>query len=226
MTFGVNTSPFAGREGTVGDQPQAQGAAGPGAGARRRAAREPTDAADTFLVSGRGELHLAILIETMRREGYEFQVSAPEVILHEDPTPARRWSRWRKSTSRCLPYYTGVVVEMLGPRKGPDDWTCARAGNGTVYYTYLVPTRGLLGFRQSFLTATRGMGIVHSIFHGYEPHTSAPLSRADRLAGGVGKRRCTSTRCSTRRSAGKLFIGPGVEVYEGMIVGRARPTTT
>jgi len=181
-----------------------------------------TDSADTFLVSGRGELHLAILIETMRREGYEFQVSAPEVILRDDPNTGEKLEPVEEVHVEVPEQYSGVVVEMLGPRKGL--MTNLRQGNnGTVYYTYLVPTRGLLGFCQAFLTATRGTGIVHSIFYGYEPYAGPIKGRgAGSLVAWEGG---TTTAYSlfNAQERGRLFLGPGVEVYEGMIVGR-RPT--
>jgi GTP-binding protein len=222
MTFGVNTSPFAGREGTWGTSRKL----------KERLERElerdvalcvdPTDSADTFLVSGRGELHLAILIETIRREGYEFQVSAPEVILHEDPDSGETLEPVEEVHVEVPEQYSGVVVEMLGGRKGQMT-NVNHAENGTVYYTYRVPTRGLLGFRQAFLTATRGTGIVHSLFHGYEPYCGPLKGRNTGSLVAWENGLSTAYALFNVQERGKLFITPGIEVYEGMIVGR-RPT--
>jgi GTP-binding protein len=225
MTFGVNTSPFAGREGTWVTSRKLKERL-ERAIERDVALRvEPTDAADTFLVSGRGELHLAILIETMRREGHEFQVSAPEVIFHEDPDTGEKLEPVEEVHIEVPEPYSGVVVEMLGPRKG--QMTNMRQGangaTGTVYYTFLVPTRGLLGFRQSFLTATRGMGIIHSIFYGYEPYMGNIKTRQTGSLVAWENGISTNYALFNAQERGKLFIGSGVEVYEGMIVGR-RPT--
>ncbi len=211
MTFGVNTSPFAGREGTWVTSRKLKERL-ERAVERDVALRvEPTDAADTFLVSGRGELHLAILIETMRREGYEFQVSAPEVILHEDPDTGEKLEPVEEVHIEVPEPYSGVVVEMLGPRKGQmtNMHQGSNGSSGTVYYTFLVPTRGLLGFRQSFLTATRGMGIIHSIFYGYEPYMGrSSRGRPARWSpGSPGS--APTTRCSTRRSAASCSSAPG-----------------
>lgn len=225
MTFGVNTSPFAGREGTWVTSRKLKERLDRALERDVALRVEPTDAADTFLVSGRGELHLAILIETMRREGYEFQVSAPEVILHEDPETGEKLEPVEEVYIEVPEPYSGVVVEMLGPRKGrmTNMHQGSNGASGTVYYTYLVPTRGLLGFRQSFLTATRGLGIVHSIFHGYEPYMGVIKSRLTGSLVAWENGLSTQYALFNAQERGKLIIGPGVEVYEGMIVGR-RPT--
>jgi len=225
MTFGVNTSPFSGREGTWVTSRKIKERL-ERALERDVALRvEPTDAADTFLVSGRGELHLAILIETMRREGYEFQVSAPEVILHDDPDTGEKLEPVEEVYIEVPEPYSGVVVEMLGPRKGQmtNMHQGSNGASGIVYYTFLVPTRGLLGFRQSFLTATRGLGIVHSIFYGYEPYMGPIKARQNGSLVAWENGMSTQYALFNAQERGRLFIGPGVEVYEGMIVGR-RPT--
>jgi GTP-binding protein len=220
MTFGVNTGPFSGREGQWCTSRKL----------KERLERElerdvalrvdPTDSADTFLVSGRGELHLAILIENMRREGYEFQVSAPEVILREDPDTGQVLEPVEELHVEVPEDYSGVVVEMLGTRKGQLT-NMQRAENGIVYYTYLIPTRGLLGLRQAFLTATRGTGIMHTIFYDYLPHAGPIRQRTTGSLVAWENGLSTSYALFNAQERGRLFIGPGVDVYEGMIVGRA-----
>jgi GTP-binding protein len=219
MTFGVNTSPFAGREATWSTSRKLKERLDRELERNVALRVEPTEAADTFIVSGRGELHLAILIETMRREGYEFQVSAPEVIMHKDPDTGEMMEPVEEVFVEVPNEYTGVVAEMLGQRKG--QLQDMRTGDdGTVYYTYLVPTRGLLGFRQSFLTATRGTGIVHSLFYGYEPYAGNIRSRnfGSLVAWEAGV--ATPYAMFNAQERGRLFIQPGIEIYEGMIVGR------
>jgi len=220
MTFGVNTSPFAGREGQWGTSRKLKDRL------ERELERdvalrvEPTETADTFLVSGRGELHLAILIENMRREGYEFQVSAPEVILREDPDTGEMLEPFEELHVEVPEVYSGVAVEMLGQRKGQLT-NMHKADNGIVYYTYLIPTRGLLGLRQSFLTATRGTGIMHTIFHDYLPYAGAMRSRGNGSLVAWEAGMSTAYALFNAQERGKLFITPGIDVYEGMIVGRA-----
>ena len=216
MTFGVNTSPLTGREGRWGTSRKL----------RERLFEElrhnvalrvaETDNANTFIVSGRGELHLAILIETMRREGYEFQVSRPEVIFHqgEGGEMLEPFEQVHiETTSEAM----GTVVEMLGKRQGRMlDMVNTTDG---VRLIYLAPTRGLLGFRYQFLNATRGMGTLSTIFHGYEPMVGAVVSRASGsvVAWEAGVSNNFGLKNAEERSI--LFIGPGVEVYEGMVVG-------
>jgi len=217
MTFGVNTSPFTGREGKWGTSRRL----------RERLYEElrsnvalrvaDTDSAENFLVSGRGELHLGILIETMRREGYEFQVSRPEVIFHEgeDGTLLEPYEEVHIETSSDT---VGVVVEMLGGRRG-QMMDMQDTGQGTTRLIYIVPTRGLLGFRYQFLTSTRGMGIMNTVFHGYD-EMAGPM--ASRSSGSLVAWEAGTTTAYALKSAeerGVLFYGPGVEVYEGMVVG-------
>jgi GTP-binding protein len=178
---------------------------------------EDTDSAENFLVSGRGELHLGILIETMRREGYEFQVSRPEVIYHQadDGALLEPYEEVHVETSNET---VGIVVEMLGSRRGK--MTDMRdAGQGMTRIVYIVPTRGLLGFRYQFLTSTRGAGVMHTIFNGYDELAGAMATRSN---GSIVAWEAGSTTAYALKSAeerGVLFVGPGVEVYEGMVVG-------
>ena len=221
MAFSVNTSPFAGRDGTWSTSRQL----------RERLFKElehnvslrvqETDSPDTFVVSGRGELHLAILIETMRREGYEFQVGKPEVIMRSEN--GQLLEPVEEVYVEVPENMLGTVVELMGHRRG--QLLDMRHGErGTAYLTHLVSTRGLLGFRNAFMTATHGAGIMHTLFHGYQP-AAGDLIRRERgsiVAWEQGV--STSYALHNAEERGVLFIGPGVEVYQGMVVGQnARP---
>jgi GTP-binding protein len=218
MTFGVSTSPFSGREGTWGTSRRIRERLFDELKHNVSLRVEETGSADTFLVSGRGELHLAILIETMRREGYEFQVSRPEVI-YRDGEAGELLEPFEEVHIEVAEEHLGSVVEMLGERRGQMT-NMHHGGDGSVYLTYVAPTRGLLGFRYQFLTATQGTGIMHALFHDYLP-----------FAGEIGQRQhgslvaweagvSTNFGLSNAEARGALFIGPGVEVYEGMVVGQ------
>jgi GTP-binding protein len=217
MTFGVNTSPFAGREGRWGTSRKLRERLYDELRTNVALRVEDTDSAENFLVSGRGELHLGILIETMRREGYEFQVSRPEVIYHQadDGALLEPYEEVHVETSNDT---VGVVVEMLGSRRGKMT-EMHDAGQGMTRIVYIVPTRGLLGFRYQFLTSTRGEGVMHTIFNGYD-ELAGPMST--RTNGSIVAWEAGSTTAYALKSAeerGVLFINPGVEVYEGMVVG-------
>lgn len=217
MTFGVSTSPFAGKEGRWGTSRRLRERLDNELRQNVALRVEDTLSADTFLVSGRGELHLAILIETMRREGYEFQVSRPEVILRDGPD-GEKLEPYEEVHIETSPESVGVVVEMLGRRRG-EMLNLQDLNNGSVMLTYLAPTRGLLGFRYQFLTATRGMGIMHSIFHDYMP-LAGPIqgrSRGSLVAWETGA--TTTYGLKNGEERGVLFLGPGVGVYQGMVVG-------
>ncbi|PKN87828.1 MAG: translational GTPase TypA, partial [Chloroflexi bacterium HGW-Chloroflexi-7] len=165
MTFGVNTSPFTGKEGKWGTSRKLRERLFDELRNNVALRVEETEAADTFKVAGRGELHLAILIETMRREGYEFQVSRPEAIFKEDES-GNLLEPFEELHIETSPETVGTVVEMLGGRRGKM-LNMINNPDNTVHLTYTVPTRGLLGFRYQFLTATRGMGTLNSLFLGY-----------------------------------------------------------
>ncbi|MBK8032468.1 MAG: translational GTPase TypA [Chloroflexi bacterium] len=219
MTFGVNTSPVAGREGRTGW--------GTSRKLRERLFNETRsnlalrvsdgDSPERFVVSGRGELHLGILIETMRREGYEFEVSKPEVIYRRDPETGEMLEPVEEVHVDVADDMTGVVVEMLGTRRG--QMIDISSENGTTYLKYLVPTRGLLGFRAKLLTATSGMGTIHSIFHGYEPVAGAIPGRQFGSLVAFEAGPSTTYAMADLQQRGTFIIEPGTDVYEGMVVG-------
>lgn len=217
MTFGVNTSPFSGQEGRWNTSRKLRERLFDELRSNVALRVAETDSAERFVVSGRGELHLAILIETMRREGYEFEISRPEVIFHksEDGEMLEPFEEVHIETS---PETVGSVVEMLGARRG-QMMDMANTGDGNTRLIYLVPTRGLLGFRYQFLTTTRGMGVMNTIFHDYLPMAGPMTTRnsGSLVAWEPGETVTYGLRSAEER--GILFYGPGVPVYEGMVIG-------
>jgi GTP-binding protein len=217
MAFGVNTSPFTGREGRWGTSRRLRERLFTELKSNVALRVEETDSADTFIVSGRGELHLAILIETMRREGYEFQVSRPEVILHEGPD-GKMQEPYEEVFIETPPESVGVVVEMLGKRRG-EMTNMIDSSTGTVLLTFVVPTRGMLGFRYQFLTATRGLGVMNTVFHSYGPTSGVINSRSRGSLVAWEDGTTTTFGLKNAEERGTLFMGPGTEVYAGMVVG-------
>jgi GTP-binding protein len=217
MTFQVNTSPFAGKEGKYVTSRQLH----------ERLQREllhnvalrvtETDDPDKFLVSGRGELHLGILIENMRREGYELAVSRPKVITKEIETVL--CEPYESLTIDVEQTHQGTVMELLGERKA-DLHNMQPDGKGRVRLDFLVPARGLIGFRTEFLTATSGTGLMYHIFENYAPVKPGSIGQRQN---GVLVSNCQGKSLGyalfNLQERGRLFIGPGEEVYEGMIVG-------
>ncbi|MCI0435799.1 MAG: translational GTPase TypA [Gemmatimonadetes bacterium] len=223
VDFAVNTSPFAGRDGRYVTSRQL----------RERLYREvernvalrveDTDSPDTLTVSGRGELHLGILMETMRREGYEFAVSRPRIITRPGPG-GEVFEPYEEVVIDVPDSFVGVVIEKLGTRRGQmlEMRTGGASGHGTgalVRIVYKVPARGLFGYRSEFLTDTRGEGVLHHRFLEYGPW-AGPVRGRER-----GVMVCMTDGPSVAYSLwnlqerGALFIGPGIETYEGMIVG-------
>jgi len=217
MTFQVNKSPFAGKEGKFVTSRQI----------KERLDRElihnvalrveQLDDPDKFRVSGRGELHLSILIETMRREGFELGVSRPEVIFKE--VDGKRLEPYEQLTVDVKEEHQGSVMEKLGERGGeltnmlPD-------GHGRVRVDFTIPARGLIGFRTEFLTATQGSGLIYSVFDKYDeakPGTIGQRLNGVLIANGQGKALAYSLFNLQER--GRLFLGHGEEVYEGMVIG-------
>ncbi len=217
MTFQVNNSPFAGREGkyitsrNIRERLQQELI-------HNVALRvEETDDADRFRVSGRGELHLSILIENMRREGYELGISRPEVIMREIDGVASE--PYESLTVDVEESHQGGVMERLGERKGeladmvPD-------GNGRVRLDYIIPSRGLIGFRTEFLTTTSGTGLIYHSFDHYGPRVEGRIGeRHNGVLISKEKGKALAYALFNLQERGRLFIGHGEEVYEGMVIG-------
>ena len=217
MTFQVNDSPFAGREGRFVTSRNL----------RDRLAQElihnvalrvePTGDPNKFKVSGRGELHLSILIETMRREGYELAISRPEVILKT--LDGVLCEPWETLTLDVEQEHQGAVMEKIGQRRGelkdmaPDD-------KGRVRLDYMIPSRGLIGFRSEFLTTTSGSGLMYHAFDHYGPRVAAGLGgRQNGVLVSMASGKTLAYALFNLQERGRLFLEPGAEVYEGMVVG-------
>ena len=216
MNFIVNDSPFAGREGKFVTSRNIRDRLFKEVETNVSMRVEETESTDTFKVSGRGELHLSILIETMRRQGYEFQVSRPKVIFKE--IDGQLQEPMELLIVEVPEAYVGAVIEKLGSRKGELENMGARDG-GSTHLEFRIPSRGLIGYRSEFMTDTNGNGIMNQLFAGYEPYKGDIVTRER------GSIVVHETGVSTgyglfnTQDRGRLFIGPSVEVYEGMIVG-------
>lgn len=216
MYFSVNNSPFNGREGSLLTSRQIKERLEKELKVNVALRVEPTDSPEVFKISGRGQLHLGVLIENMRREGFELQVSAPEVIYKTI------------DGKKCEPIefviidvpeeHQGVVMENLGRRKG-EMKNMTLLDSGRVRLEYAVPSRALLGFRSQFLTDTRGNGIVNFSFEGYEPYKGDIATRMKGALISMENGPTTAYALDALQDRGILFVAPGQEVYEGMIVG-------
>jgi GTP-binding protein len=217
MTFGVNTSPFSGKEGRWNTSRKLRERLFDELRSNVALRVAETETAERFSVSGRGELHLAILIETMRREGYEFEVSRPEVIFRQGEA-GETLEPFEEVHIETSPETVGVVVEMLGGRRGKM-LDMQDTGTGSTRLIYLAPTRGLLGFRYQFLTATRGMGVMNTLFHDYLPLAGAMAMRTNGSLVAWEPGETVTYGLKAAEDRGTLFYGAGVPVYEGMVVG-------
>jgi len=217
MTFQVNNSPFAGKEGKFVTSRQI----------RERLQREllhnvalrveDTDDPDKFRVSGRGELHLSVLIENMRREGYELGVSRPEVIIRE--IEGEKQEPYEQVTVDVEEQHQGAVMQKLGERGG-DLKNMQPDGKGRVRLDFIVPSRGLIGFRTEFLTATQGTGLIYSVFDHYGAIKRGAFGqRINGVLISNGQGKALAYALFNLQERGRLFIGHGEEVYEGMVLG-------
>jgi len=216
MTFGVNTSPFAGKEGQFTTSRNI----------KERLMRElqndvalrvePAETGEAFVVSGRGELHLAILIETMRREGFELQVSRPQVITKEIDGVLHE--PFEEASIEVPEEMAGQIIELLAKRKG--EMKDMRSDNGLVYLDYTIPTRGLIGFRNELMIQTKGLGIVNTLFLEYRPYAGALASNphGSLIAFETGVSNSYGIKYAQER--GQMFIKAALQVYEGMVVGQ------
>ena len=217
MNFMVNDSPFAGKEGKYVTSRNLRDRLFKEVETNVSMRVEETDSMDTFKVSGRGELHLSILIETMRRENYEFQVSRPQVILKKDEN-GRTLEPMELAIIEVPEEYVGNVMQKLCSRKGEIENMDTRS-TGMTHLEIKIPSRGLIGYRSEFLTDTNGNGIMNQLFAGYEEF-KGDIETRDRGSIVVHETGTTTGYgLWNTQDRGRLFVGPGVEVYEGMIVG-------
>ncbi len=217
MTFQVNKSPFAGLEGKYVTSRQIAERLEQEVKHNVALRVEPTEDPDKFRVSGRGELHLSVLIETMRREGYEIAVSRPEVIYHDEDGVITE--PWEMVTADFEEEYQGGVMTRLAERKGelqnmePD-------GRGRMRLEYRIPSRGLIGFRTEYLTTTAGTGLLFSVFDGYDTRSPGEIGqRSNGVLVSMTKGKALAYALFNLQNSGRLFLGHGIEVYEGMLIG-------
>ncbi len=221
MIFTANTSPFAGKEGTFVTSRHLRERLLKEALANVSIRVEETGAPDALKVSGRGELQMAIIIETMRREGYEMQVGRPEVITRT--VDGQRFEPMEKLVIDCPEEYIGVVTERAGSRRGRMT-KMVNHGSGRVRLEFRIPSRGLIGFRSQFLTDTRGTGILNHLYDGHEPWQGEIKGRTTGSLVSDRTGRSTSYAIENIQERGSMILSPGTQVYEGMIVGEnSRP---
>jgi GTP-binding protein len=216
MTLGVNTSPLAGQDGKQLTARLIENRLKAELVGNVSIRVLPTERPDTWEVQGRGELQLAILVETMRREGFELTVGKPQVVTKE--IDGQVHEPFEHLSIDVPDEYVGVVTQMLGLRKGRMQQLVSH-GTGWSRLEYRAPARGLIGFRTEFLTETRGTGILHHVFDGYEPWQGDIRTRPNGSLVADRRGQATQYALLNLQDRGQMFIGPGVDVYEGMIVG-------
>jgi GTP-binding protein len=215
MTFLVNDSPFAGQEGKFVTSRQVRARLFRELETNVSLRVEETDNTDTFMVSGRGELHLGILIETMRREGYEFQVSRPEVIVKE--IEGVKQEPFERLLVDVPEDYTGAVMQELGPRKA--ELANMHVDKNQAFLEFVIPTRGLIGFRSEFLRLTKGTGVMNHAFMEYRPWCGEIVQQRNGVLVAWEEGAVTAYALQGAKDRGVFFITPGTRVYGGMIIG-------
>ncbi|MCR5209504.1 MAG: translational GTPase TypA [Lachnospiraceae bacterium] len=217
MTFWVNDSPFAGQEGKFVTSRHLRERLFKELNTDVSLRVEETDTTDAFKVSGRGELHLSVLIETMRREGYEFAVSKAEVLYHTDEN-GKRLEPMELAYIDVPEEFSGAVIEKLSSRKG-ELLNMGTRNDGYTRLEFSIPSRGLIGYRGEFMTDTKGNGIINTIFNGYEPFKGEISYRPQGSLISFETGEAVTYGLFNAQSRGQLFIGPGEKVYSGMIIG-------
>lgn len=216
VTFSVNDSPFAGRDGEYVTSRQLRSRLFKELQTDVSLRVEETDTTEAFLVSGRGELHLSVLIENMRREGYEFQISKPRVLFKEEN--GKRLEPMERAIIDVNQEYLGAVIEKLGIRKG-ELLEVQDNGRGYIRAEFSIPSRGLIGYRQDFLTDTKGTGVLNTIYAGYGPYKGDIPRRTTGSIIAFDSGVSSAYGLYNAQARGELFIPPGVDVYAGMVVG-------
>ena len=216
MTFGVNNSPFAGKDGKFVTSRQLRARLWSELKTNVSLRVQETDSADVFLVSGRGELHLSILVETMRREGYEVQVSKPEAIIKV--VDGQRLEPYELLILDVGEEYIGTLSQELSSRLAQMT-DMVHDAQGHVRMEFKIPTRGLIGFRSFFLRATRGNGVMNSVFTGYEPHHGHLKSTRTGVLVAAETGTAVAYGLNNAQGRGMTFVDPGTAVYQGMVVG-------
>ncbi len=218
MHFMVNDSPLAGKEGKYVTSRHLRDRLFRELNTDVSLRVEETDTTESFKVSGRGELHLSVLIENMRREGYEFAVSKAEVIYKEDEK-GKKLEPFEIAVIDVPDEFSGTVINMLNQRKG-ELQGMAPTGNGTTRLEFSIPSRGLIGFRGDFMTATKGNGIINTMFDGYQPYKGDMNYRSQGSLIAFESGESITYGLFNAQERGTLFIGPGEQVYGGMVVGQ------
>ncbi len=218
MTFSVNDSPLAGREGDkvtsrmIGNRLMRESEGNVAIKVKE------TDARDAYEVSGRGELQLGVLVETMRREGFEVSISRPRVLYRQDPATGERLEPIEEAVVDVDEEFTGIVIDKLGQRRGELN-EMRPSGGGKTRLVFYVPARGLIGYHGEFLTDTRGTGIMSRLFHGYGPYRGSIEGRRNGVLISTAQGEAVAYALWFLEERGELFVNPGEAVYEGMIIG-------